>query len=413
MADYAGKTPFEYLYDALARRYPGLAATEKGTVFQFCTAPIAADWVTRNDLNAYHHCNTVPANLDGFYVPGSNLDASYSTFIKSLKPEDADDNPLYNNKLKALNDLIDEQTAVTNKANAAYQVWAANNKNPDGTVVENKTVWLQDPMGGQSWGERLKLIQDRVRLLNQEMADILKAMESPLADAVFSLNRYMMNISDGGTPYQVPSVSIGGDFAADRRRWDDYPEDQYDFDVRIDKSTMIQHPWPTVTKATVTRDSGGRIDLATINTSPIIPDANYSLRITAKGLQGYQITRAPWYKDALVQPDAEIVPGAGVCNDTFFGAEGCLHLIPETIFVMYKPSFELTIPTNTYRQEFEANAAGITSMDFLSFHFNLGNLHSLYSMPNADNTTTITLRSQADAVPQILGVASQLKWNGR
>lgn len=75
-------TQFDYLYDALAQKFPGLVAKNSGTsVFQFSQVPVAANWVTSNDQIAYDIANVVPLNLDGFCVKGDQLDTSYSTLI--------------------------------------------------------------------------------------------------------------------------------------------------------------------------------------------------------------------------------------------------------------------------------------------------------------------------------------------
>jgi hypothetical protein len=75
---------FDYLYDALAQRYPGIRnADGRHSLFQFVTTPIAADW-NANDLSSAHHLvNSVPANLDGFYVKGESFDETAKNTFNS------------------------------------------------------------------------------------------------------------------------------------------------------------------------------------------------------------------------------------------------------------------------------------------------------------------------------------------
>lgn len=407
-------TQFDYLYDALAQKFPGLVAqNSKTSVFQFSQVPIAANWVTGNDPIAYDIANVVPLNLDGFYVKGDQLDTSYSSLIRSLKPRLGDDNPDYK-KLKIISDdLTNQFLTIADGANKAYYIWVVDNTNPNGTEA-TKSEWLNDPLGGKSWGDKINNIQNQIDEVNSEMANILKSMDAALSETLANLGTDTMSISRGGTAIKVPSVTIDGNLSGDKLRWDSYTKGQYDFDVTINSDSVIESPWKTIYSTQVVQTCWKTSIETKVDTFRIITDNHYNLKVQAVGIQGYQITRGRWYNPAFVTPDAQIVQGAtSLTNDSFFGLNGCLHLIPETIFVMYKPTITLTVSTQTYKQQFVANAnLDIDWIELIGFRFNFNGLASLQPVENGDNTVTLTFRSPDNAVPQILGVTSKVEFNG-
>jgi|GEM_PF-5216879 len=411
---FENKTQFDYLYDALAQKYPGLVAKNSdSSVFQFSQMPIAANWITGNDQTAYDIANGVPLNLDGFYVKGDQLDTSYSTLIRSLKPKLGDDNSDYK-KLKILSDdLTNQFQVIADNANKAYYIWAANNTNANGTV-SSKSEWLNDPLGGKSWGDKINNIQKQVDEVSNEMSEILKSMDAALSDTLANLGTDTMPISRGGAAVKVPSVTIGGNLPGDKLRWDGYAKGQYDFEVVINADSVIESPWKTVYSTQVVQKCWSTSIETKVDTFRIITDNHYNLKVQAVGIQGYQITRGRWYTPVFVTPDAQIVQGAtSLTNDSFFGLNGCLHMIPESILVMYKPTITLTISSQTYKQQFEANAnLDINWIEMIGFRFSFKGLASLQPVDNGDNTVTLTFRSPDNAVPQIVGVTSKVEFNG-
>ena len=175
-------TQYDYLYDALAQKYPGLvAAKNASSVFQFSQVPVAANWITGNDGNAYDIANSVPLNLDGFYVHGDQLDSAYSTLIKSIKPKNGDSNPDYRKMVVKVGDLNNQMSKTADDAAKAYYEWAANNTNPDGTPAQTQTEWLSNPMGGKAWGNKLNEIQSQIDELDDEMSKLLKSLDAEKA----------------------------------------------------------------------------------------------------------------------------------------------------------------------------------------------------------------------------------------
>lgn len=413
--DFGKKSQFEFLYDSLAQKYPGLVNAGDGAfVFQFSQMPIAASWIRGTDENAYAISNSVPADLGGFYVPGDALDSAYSTLIKSIKPKNFDDNQTYRKRLIQVADLRNNMIKVRDDAYKDYYTWAANNQEPDGTASKTFDKWLGDPFGGSVWGDKLNDINAQVKEINNEMAAILKAMDAGLSDAIAALDTDTMPISRGGSAIQVPAVTINGDLANDKTRWDSYKDNEFDFEVEITKDSVIKYPWKTVYDTKVKQKCFNTSVETKVNVSRIITDAHYELSFKAVGLQGYQISRGKWYNSAFVDPNIELVEGvAGLTKDSFFGLNGSLHLIPETILVMYKPNIQLTISEEVYKQEFASKAdADLDWIDLFSFRFEFDSIASLKPVKNANNTRTLTFESPLNASPQIIGITSKVAYNG-
>jgi hypothetical protein len=79
------KSHYDYLYDAFAQKFPGIRNSDgRHSLFQFITTPIAADWNTNNLSSAHHIVNSVPANLNGFYVKGKSFDETASNALNSV-----------------------------------------------------------------------------------------------------------------------------------------------------------------------------------------------------------------------------------------------------------------------------------------------------------------------------------------
>lgn len=410
----AGITQFDYLYDALTQKYPGLTGDPGGAaVFQFAAAPISADWTTGNDAEAYDIANAVPLNLDGFYDKGDSLDTSYQDLIASVRPANYTNNPDYVQASSVVNGLTNSFAQTVANANSAYQEWAAVNPGANGVAAETKTQWLLDPLGGAVWQAKLTQVQTQLQNETSKLAAIVKTMDAALARAQSAASTDTMPISRaGGTAIQVPSVTIGGDLGGDLARWAAYPDDQYDFQVVLDGSYTVKSPWKTLYTTTTSQHCWKTSSTVTVDTSRIIQDVNYKLEVNVVGVESYPITRGAWYDPSYVSTGVQLAPGATVTSDTFFGLAGTLHLIPETLFVMYRPTFKLTISTETYKQQFEANAdVSVDWIDLFGFRFNFDGLASLQPVDNG-TTTMLTFASPTNASPQIIGVTSKAVWNG-
>jgi hypothetical protein len=126
----------------------------------------------------------------------------------------------------------------------------------------------------------------------------------------------------------------------------------------------------------------------------------------------YQIVRGKWYDENFVDPKMKIVDGSPFSNDTFFGLNGSLHMVPTSVLVMYRPTIQITTTTETFRQVFAANAeADINWLDLSGFRFSVDGLASLEPVGDA-KTTTVTFKAAPNMAAQVVGVISKNTWNG-
>jgi hypothetical protein len=409
--DFNQQSQFAFLYDALCNKYPGLAGDQEGTsVFQFSSIASNANWISGSDSNAYAIANAVPLDINGFYTPGEPLDRAYADLIVSIQPANYSSNAQYSSTAHLIDALCGALQQTATDANSDYKVWCANNFG----TTETKLEWLQDPLGGLSWGGQISSLQYQITQQQIKLSAIVASMDGALARAMNALSTDKMTLSvNGGNPVSVPSVSISGNLNKDLTTWMQYPDGSHEFDVIINRDTIIKKPWKQLYSSQVQQNCWSTSVSVNVNTSRIIQDVNYNLNVTAVGLTSYKITRGQWYDPDYVLPTVKISEGATVNNDTFFGIKGTLHLIPEQIIVIYRPSFKLTISTETYKQEFEANAdAKIDWVNLFGFKFDFKGLASLQPVKNDNNTTTITFSSPKNSQPQILGIISKIAYNG-
>jgi hypothetical protein len=199
----------------------------------------------------------------------------------------------------------------------------------------------------------------------------------------------------------------------DISNWNTYADGQFDFKMRpITKAETVKTPWKTTYKTTVKQKCLTTQVETNVDTSRIIADEHYKLEMMAVGANSYSIQRGNWYDETYINGDTPIVQGSNFNNDSFFGLHGTLHLAPEAIFVLYKPTIKLTVSTQVYKQEFEANAdTKINWLDLFSFRFEFDGLASL--QPEGDEqTTTVTFQAPKNQLAQIVGIVSRVAWNG-
>jgi len=418
MSNFSDKTQFDYLYDALAQKYPGIKNTDgRNTMFQFVTTPTSADWANGNDARAYNMANAVSKNLDGFYVHGDALDTSYIHLIQTVKPKSGDDNPRYREVCRIIGALQEEMTSIRNNAISDYNVWKANNSSAT-TGISDLTFneWLLDDFGGSSW--QMKIDQQKFKINDyiKEQKAILSTMDRALTDALDRIDDAKMDkmtISlNGQNATTVPKLTVGGDLAADKARWLQTPKGQYEFDVSINAAETITSPWKTLYDTKVDK-SCFKLSIKTeVNTSRIIMDKSYNLNFRAVGINSYDVTRGKWYSPDFVRPDIQLVDGAAVTNDYFFSGSGVLHMIPNNILVMYRPEIELTISTDCYKETLSAYSdVNISWIEIFGFRMNFGAAGKLQPISKGDKVV-IKIYSPENAVPQLVGVTSTVVYNG-
>jgi hypothetical protein len=403
-------TQFDYLFNALANKFPGIASASGGaSLFQFATSPIAATWETNEDAKAYELASRGSANLTGFYVPGDRLDVAYGDLVLSIEQPSVEANEQYKTLAGEEEDINREFKAKAAEANTAYLQWAAVHTKPDGTPQMKEVEWLTSPTGGISWSRQLEGLSTALAKKRAAMVKIAESLEGPLAAAQKAALEDKVKIG----PLSYSQASIGGQLATDMRRWNKAKEGEYEFDVVLEGGRTITYPWRTLYKTEVHQNCWSTSASVHVNTSRIIEDEHYSLRVSAVGLESYPISRGQWYDPNFVNPNERIASGSPFDTDTFFGPEGTLHLVPELLLVMYKPTYRLTVSDTVYKQEFEANAdADIDWIDLFGSRFKFDGLASLLPEKQANSTTTITFASPVEASPQIIGVFSKVCWNG-
>jgi hypothetical protein len=402
----SGLTQFDYLYNALADKFPAIRGNPDGTtIFQFAAMPIAADWISGHDEKAYDLANKGSTQLDGFYSGGSGIENAYRDLISAIASPDVEDNEGYKKSQALVEDysrlLGQEQT----EAERAYQDWAALNTTSAGTPAKTITEWLKDPIGGISFGDRIELTMQQLKTQQERSQEILEAVNDPLARVYEALKKNTMKVGD----QTVAAVTIDGELARDKTRWDRY-KNQYDFEATLEKDSTIDYPWKTLYSAQVHQDCWSTNVSVKVDTSRIIADEHYKLEVTAVGLQAYTISRSAWFDTDYLNPNIKLSTTSMFDNDTFFGLSGSLHLIPQMLVVIYKPSYKLTVSTEIYKQQFQANtSSSIEWIDLFATRFKFSGLASLAKV--GEQTTTLTFPAPESASPQVLGVISDVHWN--
>jgi hypothetical protein len=404
---------FDYLFSAVADKFPAIGHSSDSTQFQFAGSPMAANWKSGHDINAYNLANKVSADVNGFYTPNpGSLYNAYFDLISSITPGiDASKDPLYVQTLKQLNDAnANYQTALSNVI-IAWQSYKQQNTNPKtGLPNETQAEWLADELGGLQYQQAIDnakeaktIIANKIALLTQSFNAALAAEQKKLTDP----SNFSNYVKADGSTTKLPTITLDGDLGADIANWDNYPATAFDLDVTLTKDSTITTPWKTVYNTETEQHCFATSVDTSISTSRITKDSHYKLRVMCKGLKSYNVNFGDWYSSTYVDPEtAKFSPAATVNSETFFGAEnGSLHMIPSQIWVMYQPSIELTISTETYKQTIEGTLnTSIDWVDILSFRFDCTAGSSMAKV--GDVTTTIAFNSPVLQGPQIFGVTS-------
>jgi hypothetical protein len=207
---------------------------------------------------------------------------------------------------------------------------------------------------------------------------------------------------------KLPTISIDGNLGTDLGQWKSYSDNQYDLDVTLTKESIVKHQWKTFYNTQVEQHCLSTSVRTSVETSRIIEDKNYKLRVMIKGFQSYGITLGGWYSPAYVNPETAKFSEASTVNSaTFFGADnGVLHMIPSLVWIMYRPKIELTVSTDIYKQTIEgALNSGVNWVNILgSFRFDCSAGSSLAKV--GSEISTITFDSPVAQNPTVFGVTS-------
>lgn len=411
--EFARQNQFDYLYSAITNKYPGLALDGEASAFQFMEMPMEAAWVTGTDEAAFNLADTVPAKLGGFYSAGAaRVSLGYGSLLKSLMGAMADNNKSYRDlqsKMDSQAKLID--VAIDN-AKKQYGVWRSEQKQLGLEPASSLMDWLEKDMTAAACKAEYDRQLSEYNRYKKEAENIYGAMGAALAEARQNLDSDQMLIEAGvqGGRF-VPRTTIGGNLQQDIMRWKSNP-DSFDLDVVIKNTEQSITPWKTVSTTEVKQSCHSTKIDSKINVSRIIMDKAYSLRFKAVGMRGYPITRGAWYNDTFVRPSVELPRGCQLNTDSFFGADGSLHLIPTSILVLYQPQIELTVSTACYKDELENKTnLGLEYLELFGIRFSLEASLKLGHQIDSE-VVTQTFVTPDNAPAQILGVTSAVRYSG-
>lgn len=404
---------FDYLFSAIADKYPAIGQDTGSTQFQFTGSPMGANWTKGNDIDAYNTANRVAADVNGFYTPNPGpLYNAYSSLILSITPGvDADKDPTYQTLTSQKNTATDNYNGALTQARVAWQSYKEQNMNPKtGLPDESQTQWLSNPLGGLQYQTNINKYQAQIDDLSTRIASLTVSFNAALANAQKNLTddaNKSNYVKADGSMVKLPTISIDGNLGTDLAAWKQYRENEYDLDVTLNKESTVTTPWKTVYKTQVQQHCFSTSVKTDVNTSRIIQDKDYKLRVMIKGFKSYPVTFGEWYSPSYVNPEtAKFSPAATVDSNTFFGARsGSLHMIPSQIWVMFRPKIELTVSTETYKQTIEgALNSSVNWVSILTFRFDTSAGASMAKV--GKDTTTITFDSPIMQSPQIFGTTS-------
>ncbi len=412
MSDFKN-SQFDYLFSAIANKYPAIGQSTDTTQFQFTGSPLAANWTNGNDIDAYNTANSVAADVNGFYTPNpGSLTNAYGSLISSITPGvDANKDTTYQKLMSQLNTARDNYQGAITQAQVAWKSYAEQNVNPDtGLPNETQNEWLQSTLGGLKYSKKIKEYSDQEKDLVTKISTLSKSFNAALglAQENFNAAENKSNyIKADGSSIKLPTITIGGDLGSDLADWKSYQDGEYDLDVSLNKSSTVVTPWKTVQRTQIEQHCFSTSIKTTFSSTRIIEDKDYNLRVMIKGFKSYPVTFGNWYSPSYVNSEtAKFSPSATVDSATFFSPDqGSLHMIPSQIWVMYRPKIELTISTETYKQTIERDlAAGVNWVDLMTFRFDTSAGTSIAKV--GEKTTTITFESPIMSSPQIFGVTS-------
>lgn len=403
---------FDYLFSAIADKYPAIAQNTDSSQFQFAGSPMAAAWQKGNDYAAYQFANHVAIDVNGFYSPNAGqLTNAYGSLISSIDPGvDGSKDPTYVKLTKQQQNAQAAYQSAINEMKAAWATYAAQNKDPKtGQPPMSQDKWITSEFGGLQYQKTIDAADAKVNQITKDIATLVASFNAALAQDQknFTDEKYQAQYIRNGSPVQLPEITIEGDLGQDVSNWDAAPDDAYDLDVTLTKDSIIKTPWKTVTRTDVSQHCLHTSVDTSVSTSRIIEDKHYKLRVMLKGFKSYAINFGGWYDPSYVNPKtAKFSPAATVNSETFFAADGgSLHMIPSQVWVMYQPSIELTVSTECYKETiYGAMKTDINWLDLLGIRFKLDAGHSI--VKEGEVTTTLSFKSPTLQGPQVYGVTS-------
>ena len=141
---------------------------------------------------------------------------------------------------------------------------------------------------------------------------------------------------------------------------------------------------------------------------------NLSLTYTAQAVQMFTITPGSWFNSAIVSGFYDqIDPNSALANKTVFGENGFLNLETRQLFVVFRPTVQLTGSTsdidritNAFDQQ---SAASISLAGFFwngSANVSQGQSDYAATTTRSTNGTSVTIKYNTNA-PKVLGIVPQ------
>ncbi|SMG07923.1 hypothetical protein SAMN05661096_00092 [Marivirga sericea] len=406
---------FDYLFSAIADKYPAIAQKTDTTQFQFAGSPMAAAWTKGDSYEAHQFANHVPADVNGFYTPNpGELSNAYGSLIASIDPGvDGSKDPTYIKLIKQKQDAESAQKSNLDQMKAAWATYVQANTDPKtGQPAMSFDDWKNSEIGGLEYQNAIDSKQAELDDITKNIATLVKSFNAALAQdqEKFTDDKYQAQYTRKGTPVQLPEITIEGDLGQDVSNWDNAPEGSYDLDVTLTKDSEVKTPWKTLTRTDVSQHCFKTSVTSKTTSSRIINDSHYKLRVMLKGFKSYNITFGGWYDSTYVSPNtAKFSPASTVNSETFFAANGgALHMIPSQVWVMYQPEIELTISSELYKETVKGDLeSNIDWLDILSMRFSADAGHSI--VKEGETVTTISFKSPTLQGPQVYGVTSLLE----
>jgi hypothetical protein len=103
----------------------------------------------------------------------------------------------------------------------------------------------------------------------------------------------------------------------------------------------------------------------------------------------------------------EFPQGSRFTMKDFFGEEGTLHMVPVSVFVIYKPKVTLTISTQTYTETVKSYYDASASVSIFGLNFSLAGGEEKFVQDGPNDTKIITFDSFSDPTATPLGIAQK------
>lgn len=152
-----------------------------------------------------------------------------------------------------------------------------------------------------------------------------------------------------GASVSLPTITINGDLGKDLDNWKKYSDNEYDLDISLamnQEAVINPSKNKNVSKLTTCVLSFISTDDSNVHFQKQKEvDNGYILRVKIKGIRAYSITFGDWYSPSLASYNSMYLLAEPEHSSKRFFAktDGSFHMIPSLIWVIYRPTIDLTI----------------------------------------------------------------------